>query len=853
MKFKVESEIFKKFPGVRIGVLVVLGMDNTRRSQEITKLLVEEEKKKNKELAAVDLKEQPKIAPWRQIYQQFGSKPRKFRPSVEALLRRVAAGNKLPNINPLVDLYNYISLKHFLPVGAEDLDKIKGDIVLGFAQGSEIGQYLGSEEESCCYLGEVIYKDDLGFICRRWNWREGDRTKILAESKNVVVVIEANQNINDKDFKLALNETAQLVKKHLKGKVLIQILSSKKNYFDIDYISSCKSTTDGQVASVVPQKVAKRIVPKAQSERKFKFVDKKNLSYSLSKQIYQAAVAVVGKRKVKLADILLEHPAQPEHGDYATNMALRLFNRQQKYPNPLDLANAMVNAWRTAGLPKEVARIEVVLPGFINLWLSPEYLVSQLSEVLKKKNKFGESKIGRGKTVVIDYSAPNIAKPFGIGHIRSTIIGQALYNLYQFLGWQTIGDNHLGDWGTQFGKLIVALKLWNRKPLKNLKITDLVKLYVKFHQEAKEKPKLEDEARAWFKKLEDGNREAKKIWQTCVQTSLKEFNRIYQILGVQIDYAYGEAFYEDKMPAIIKEAKRKKLAVLSRGALVVMLDELNIPPAMLLKSDGATTYATRELACIAYRKKRWQPDLYIYEVSCEQRLYFQQTFAVAVKMGYGKEEQFVHIPHGLIQLPSGKMSTRKGNIIYLEEVLEKAIKKAEKIIKSSETSRGLSQKAQAEVAKAVGIGAVKYFDLLHHPTTGYLFDWQKIFVLEGNSAPYLQYTYTRTQSVNRKARGVKPGQLLPNLKISDEENALLRLIYRFPEVVLMAAQDFSPNLICNYLFDLAQKYNYFYNRQPILKAKPEKLVQFRLGLNLAVGQILKNGLTLLGIETPSRM
>lgn len=586
--------------------------------------------------------------------------------------------------------------------------------------------------------------------------------------------------------------------------------------------------------------------------------DKKSLVYSLRKQIYEAAVGVVGKRAVKLADVLLEHPAQPEHGDYSTNIALKTKSYKLKAKscqNPLDLANAIVNAWRTAGLPPEVAKIEVAPPGFINFWLQSDYLISQLARVLKKKNKFGGSDIGKGKTVVIDYSSPNIAKPFSVGHLRSTIIGQAIYNLYQFLGWRTIGDNHLGDWGTQFGKLIVALNKWNKKPIKSLKIADLVKLYVKFHKEAQKKPKLENEARIWFKKLEDGDRDARRIWGICVETSLKEFKRIYDLLGVKINYAYGESFYENKMPAVIADAKRKKLAVKSRGALIISLEEYGMPPAMLLKSDGATTYETRDLACIAYRKKRWQPDLYIYEVGSEQQLHFQQTFAAAVKLDYGQLEQFVHMPHGLIQLPTGKISTRKGNIIYLEEVLGLAIKKAEKIIKSSETSRGLSQKIQLEVAQTVGIGAIKYFDLMRHPTTGYLFDWQKMFVLEGNSGPYLQYTYARTQSVLKKVRSLPDRKANPILDRdwNAEEVSLLRTIYKFPEIVLSAAQNFAPNLICNFLFELAQKYNFFYNKWPIIKAEPKALSDFRLALTAATGQIIKNGLSLLGIDCPERM
>ncbi|HUV43174.1 MAG TPA: arginine--tRNA ligase [Patescibacteria group bacterium] len=555
-------------------------------------------------------------------------------------------------------------------------------------------------------------------------------------------------------------------------------------------------------------------------------------------------------KKLKIADkdLEFEHPANPEHGDYSTNIALRL--KKKDIPTPFDLANQIVNTFRGLGLPEYLAKIEVEGTGFINIWLKDEALFEEVGKVLKAEEKYGSSDSGKGKTMVIDYSSPNIAKPFGIGHLRSTIIGQAVYNLYSFLGWRTIGDNHLGDWGTQFGKLIVAIKKWGGK--KKLDSAQLEKLYVKFHREAVKNPELDEEARAWFKKLEEGNREAKKIWKVCVDISMKDFERIYNLLGVKIDYAYGESFYEDKMPAVIKDVKRKKVGVKSEGALVIKFSELNIPPAIVLKSDGATTYETRDLACIVYRKKRWQPDLYIYEVGAEQKLHFQQTFAAAVKLGYGKPEQFVHMAHGFVQVSSGKrMSTRAGESVRLEKVLEEAIKRARQIIKNSGTARNLAKKKQEEVAWAVGIGAIKYFDLRHHYTSDFVFDWEKMFQLEGNSAPYLQYTYARCQSILEKAEDYSLPEKLPRLK--SEEVSLLRTLYKFSEVIQEASESYSPNLLCNFLFDLAQKYNLFYNQQPILKADSEESKNFRLALTVAIGQVLKNGLGLLGIESPERM
>ncbi len=571
-------------------------------------------------------------------------------------------------------------------------------------------------------------------------------------------------------------------------------------------------------------------------------------------QIRKDLTAILEKLNISSKDLKIEHPVNFEHGDYATNIAMQTKTKEDLIP--FDLANKIVDTWRASGLPEYLAKIEIAKPGFINFWLDQKFLINQLSQVIKEKEKYGSEPIGKGKTVVIDYSSPNIAKFFGIGHLRSTIIGQAIYNLYQFLGYRTVGVNHLGDWGTQFGKLIVAIKKWNKGNVNDLTFEKLEKLYVKFHSRAEKDPKLEDEARLWFKKLGEKDPEAKKIWQACIEISLKEFDRIYELLGIKIDHCLGESFYEDKSKDIIDLAKRKKVAVKSQGALVIKLPELKIPPALLLKSDGATTYWARDLACIAYRQKRWQPDLYLYEVGVDQQLHFKQTFASAVKLGLGKIDQFVHISHGLIRLQDGKMSTRRGKTIHLEKVLNESIKKAEKIITKAKNKKEIGIREQKSIAQAVGIGAVKYFDLSHHRSSDIVFDWDKIFILEGNSAPYLQYTYARCLSILNKQseESINDSQEeASGARLKPEEITLLRTIYKFPEILIEAANSFAPNLVCNFLFDLAQKYNLFYNRLPILGAERKEIIQRRLFLTLAVSQLLKNGLQILGIETPERM
>ena len=574
--------------------------------------------------------------------------------------------------------------------------------------------------------------------------------------------------------------------------------------------------------------------------------------------------------------ILLEHPAELTNGDYSTNIALVTAKTLDKKPR--DLADKIVSTWREIGLPDFVEKIEVAGPGFINIWLKFGALGNELIEVLKDGDGYGrglkpartkDSNVLadfslRQKTIVIDYSAPNIAKPFGIGHLRSTNIGQALYNLYKFLGWKVIGDNHLGDWGTQFGKLVYQIELKiKRSPIKspnildhplikNLTLEDLEKLYVEFHKEAETHPEMEDEARKWFKKLEEGDPEAKGIWQACIDISMKEFDRIYNLLGVKIDFAHGESFYLDKMDEVLEDCRKKGILKESQGAQVVEVPGMEVP-AMLVKSDGATTYLLRDLATIKFRMREWKADLIVYEVGADQTMHFQQLFNVATQLGYAKLNQFVHVAHGLIRWSSGKFSTRKGMTIHLEEVLDEAIKKAEKLCESAGVAKDLTPEERAAVAQKIGIGAIKYNDLKQNPRTDIVFDWEQILSLQGNSGPYLQYTYARTESILKKSGkhlGWWRGNDLDSSEVNPEEGGLLRTIYRFPEVVEEAAKTYSPNLICNFLFDLSQKFNLFYDKQRIIGSENE---EFRLLLTAAVGQVLKNGLRILGIEALEKM
>ncbi len=508
----------------------------------------------------------------------------------------------------------------------------------------------------------------------------------------------------------------------------------------------------------------------------------------------------------------LEHPADKKFGDFS----VRTGSEVKLTKNNL------------------VDKVEFV-SGFTNIYLNPELLMDRAKKIKNGEFRKDLSQIGKNKSMVIDYSAPNIAKAFGIGHLRSTNIGQAIYNLYEILGWKCIGDNHLGDWGTQFGKLIVAIKKWGEMEVDKMTVEDLERLYVKFHQEAKKDESLVEEGRNWFLRLEKGDAEARSIWQKCVEISLKEFNKIYDLLGVKIDYAYGESFYEDKMAAVVEMLVDKNLIKESQGAKIIEFE--NMPPAMVEKSNGTTTYFTRDLATIKYRVETWNPDLMIYEIGADQSLHCRQLFEAARKLGFTND--FYHVAHGLIRWEGGKFSTRKGETIHLSEVIDRAIKEAKKIAPNN----------SQEQIKAVAIGAIKFNDLAQDPKKDIVFDWKRVMSMEGNSGPYLQYTYARCKSVINKKQDTK-NKIQKKQSWNEEEMNLLREFYKFEEKIIEAADRFAPSVVAEYLLNLARSYNEFYAKNRIIGEKEESR---RLFLTESTASILKQGLELLGIETVEKM
>lgn len=565
------------------------------------------------------------------------------------------------------------------------------------------------------------------------------------------------------------------------------------------------------------------------------------------------------KMKSKLIDILaenltelkkeeiaeaLEVPKKADMGDYAFP-CFRLAKIYRKAPNLIaqDLKEKI-----DAGSYEIFSKIENV-GGYINFFFDKEQFAKQIVDTISEEN-FGSSDIGEGKTICIDYSSPNVAKNFHVGHLRTTIIGNSLYKIYSKLGYHVERINHLGDWGTQFGKLIVAYKNWGSKEeIEKNGIAELMKIYVKFHQEAEKDDSLNDQAREWFVKMEQGDEEALSIWQWFKDISLIEYKRIYKLLGMDFDHFTGESFYRDKTQDVVDQLNEKNLLVESEGAHIVPLDDYNMAPCLITKKDGSSIYATRDLAALFYRKNTYNFDKCIYVTGLEQKLHFAQVFKVIELLGYDWYKDLVHVPYGLVSMEGGKLSTRNGNVIYAEEILHESINKIYEIIE--EKNPDLPDKET--VARQVGIGAILFNDLYNQRIKDVVFNWDKILNFDGETGPYVQYTYARCASVFRKVGDVQiPDEIDYSVLTDDVTMNLLKDITRFPGIVKDAADKFEPFMIARFAVSVAQHFNKFYHDCQI-NVKEENVKMARLKVVQMTMKVIKEALELLGIECPEQM
>ena len=540
---------------------------------------------------------------------------------------------------------------------------------------------------------------------------------------------------------------------------------------------------------------------------------------------------------------LIEVPPNKDMGDFAFP-CFKLAKVFRKAPNMI--AAELSEKIEAKGVISNVTP----LGGYINFFVNKSQLAETvIKDVLTKKEKYGHSDLGKDKTIVIDFSSPNIAKPFHIGHIRTTVIGNALYKIYDSQGYNTVRINHLGDYGTQFGKLIVAFKLWgNKEAVEANPIPELLKLYIQFHDEAERHPEMEDEARAWFTKLENGDKEAKELWQWFRDESLKEFARVYDLLDIEFDSYNGESFYSDKMDRVIDIIKDKGLLQESQGTNIVDLEEYNMPPALITKNDGSTLYMTRDLAAALYRKENYDFEKCIYVVGSQQSLHFQQLFKVLELGVFEWAKDMVHVPFGMVALEEGTMSTRKGRVVFLEDVLKQAIEKT----KETMLTKNPNALNVDEIAKQVGVGAVVFQELSNSRIKDYTFSWSRTLSFEGETGPYVQYTHARCCAVLRKAEEEVTTDINYELLNDVDSAEVLKVIASFNKTILNAMRKNEPHIITRFVLDLAQAFNKFYHDNSILVEDAE-LRKARLALVCATRQALENGLKLLGMQAPERM
>jgi len=569
-------------------------------------------------------------------------------------------------------------------------------------------------------------------------------------------------------------------------------------------------------------------------------------------EMYKSIIAehvstlVEGITREELQD-MLAYPQYASMGD----LSLPCFKLSKLFRKaPHQIAEQLVGQFNL----EIIERAEAV-SGYVNLFLNKAKLAEQIvGQVLAEGSRYGSRNIGQGKNIVLDFSSPNIAKPFHIAHLRSTVIGHSLYRIFDFEGYKCVRINHLGDWGTQFGKLVVAYKLWGDDDrLANQGIDELLQLYVKFHEQAENQPELEDEARQWFVKMEAGDEEALALWQRFVDISLAEFKRIYELLGVEFDSYAGESFYNDKMDRIVNELKEKQLLEEDDGAALVRLDDYNMSPALILKKDGSSLYHTRDITAAIYRQETYNFEKAIYVTDYAQNLHFQQWFKIIELMGYDWYDRLHHVAFGRVSIEGMSLSTRKGNVLKLEDVLKQAIAKTKGIMEE----RNPNLADMDEVARAVGVGAIVFNDLSANRIKDIAFNWEDALNFEGETGPYVQYTHARASSILRKAQAAEQGTeastAIDYSNLTDDYSVnLIKELALFAERIEAAMNKLEPSMISRYAIDVAQAFNQFYHHNPILNAEPTVRAA-RLALTEATKITLRNALYLVGITAPEEM
>lgn len=569
----------------------------------------------------------------------------------------------------------------------------------------------------------------------------------------------------------------------------------------------------------------------------------------LKKELAGILAGAVEGMDAAVIEGMIETPPDSALGDYAFP-CFRLAKTYRK--SPQIIAQDIAEKLKDEKAFSQVQNVNAYVNFFMN---RAEAEADVIAEVIAKGEDFGRSNVGEGKKVIVEFSSPNIAKPFHIGHLRSTVIGNSIYKIYDALGYDVVRINHLGDYGTQFGKMIVAYRLWgNEEDVRREPIKTLLSYYVRFHDEAEKDPALNDEARATFVRLEKGEEGEVELWKWFREESLREFETVYKLLGIEFDSYAGESFYSDKMDRVIDIMKDKGILQESQGAQIVDLTEYNMPPALIKKKDGSTLYITRDIAAALYRKETYEFVRNIYVVASQQNLHFSQWFKVIELMGYDWFDQCVHVPFGMVSLESGTLSTRRGKVVFLLDVLNKSIEKTAEIIRD----KNVPEEDFERTAREVGVGAIMFNELSNNRIKDYVFSWDKVLNFEGETGPYVQYTHARASSVLRRAEAdaaaIMSGAVVPDMSLvtSDAAYELLKAVRKFPDIVKEAGEKYEPSIVTRHIVDVAQLFNKFYHDEHILVDDKEER-SAKLAVAIAAKQTIKTGLGLLGVAAPDRM
>lgn len=933
--------------------MVITGMNNQGHSGELLKLLRSEEEKQKIALAHIELGTLPEIASWRAIYRKFGSNPQDFRSSVESLLRRARGGAKpLPQIDNLVDLYNYLSLKYHVPAGAEDLDKIEGDITLAYSDGTEEGVALGATEPETCQKGEVIYRDIKGFLCRRWNWREADRTKIEASSHNAILVFERVPAVSTTILESAMKEAVTLIETYLGGTCHIVVLGKKLFSIDLPPLSP----------KIIQEAVASKPVPISIDTRPaLSQSGIETFAHLLGGVIYDAVVTAYPElsKTLTVKDIFVARTEDVGHGEYATNIAMKLAKLLKTAPTDIGLqvkkvldeelalidksgthqktskVDAKVSTFSRnshgKSILRDIDRFEVAPPGFLNVYLSEAKLGAQFVEVPKVENSAIKGQ--KPLRIMVEFTDPNPFKEFHIGHLYSNAVGESVCRMLEALGHTVRRVCYQGDVGMHVSKSIWGLieKMKQEKcdmsDLEKLDLNDRIKFLgqayaigataYEEHEYAKEEMKDINylvfisaqehlkKTKNWTPQVDYGKyvtidpkrlEIVSRLYTKGRTWSLAYFETIYQRLGTKFEEYYFESLVGEYGVKIVREFMGS-VFIESDGAVVFPGEKYGLHTRVFINSLGLPTYEAKELGLAPTKYTDWTHDLSIIITAKEIDAYFQVLIAAISKVNPELGVKTKHMSHGIVRLPEGKMSSRTGKIVTGEWLLEEVKGRILEVLdresgrsnppageagqESGKTRQGIrsgySKAAKEEISEKAAVAAVKYSLLKVALPADLTFDFEKSLSFDGDSGPYLQYTYARCRSVLRKSEesgirnlpaggaGQESGNIttmnhpdtrfgLPDaVRMNPQERAVARLIHYFPEIVIDAASTFSPNTIANYLFRLASSYNEFYAKHSILTEDKKETVAFRLALTAATAQTIKRGLYLLGIETLERM